>query len=1007
MTGLLDSGSSKTLVGWRGFKYFEALELKLLPSKFTTLKVADQGTSGIDGEFQVPFNVGGKIRLLPVLYAPCLSNDLILGLDFWKRYHLIPDFVDNTCIVSGATVEILQVPPEVKEECLTSSQQEQLDKLLADFRPILQPGKLGCVLGVFHTIKVKEDSKPFKRTYYSINPKVMADVHKELDRRLANDIVEPADSPYQSPLLIIPKKDKGFRWVVDFRLLNELITVPDSSYPLPKINPLVACVKGASILSTIDISDAYLQILLSPASRHYTAFYVPGRGQFQYKRMPAGLKDAASRWQRTIEEVLRPIVKEDPRCVYYMDDILLWSEDGDWKHHFQLLSKVFQRLAEVGITVNLAKSRFAQKRVKYLGHMIDNFGVRPDPGKVAAVLNFPVPKSVFNIRQFVGLAGWMRKFVNNFSVIAKPLYERMKKNSPFIWGDEEEVAFVTLKQLLCKEPVLRCPDFELPFKVYSDACSFGTGAILTQIFDDGEHVIAYTSRKLKTREQHYSATELELLAVLHAVEAFRPYLEGYKFELITDHSSLKWLHKLKNPTGRLARWAVQLQQYDMEITHRKGSSMQAPDALSRNPIDIAMIDIPDVVHDEWYVELKQKVRDQPEQYEKFSVQEDQLYKLITVHPSLPLKWVQVIPREFRIQLIQECHDVPTSGHGGVYRTFQRLREKGYWPSMKEDVIQHVKGCQTCQRVKSDRRRPPGFMNSSSVVSGPMEFLSADLIGPLPRSKKGFMHISVITDAFSKYVFVRPLRKATAAAVISHLREDVLLKHGAPRVLQMDNGKQYNCHAMKKLCHEFNITPRFNIPYTPRNNPTERMNQTLETLICSYIQEDHREWDKYLPELQAALNTSSSVVTGLSPHQVLFREDLVLDGRERKFNGVEDPDVEDPQPQDESEKEEIWEFYQELKERIQKAKKVNAGRYNLRRRPCIVYNTGDMVWRKQYVKSDKAKFISKKLASNWIGPFKVKGKIGKVSYLLETDKGKEDGPWHVEQLKKHYSARGVG
>lgn len=1004
MAGLLDCGSTRTLVGWRGSKYLEAVDLKLHPSKYTTLKVADQGTSGIEGEFQVPFNVCGKIRLVPVLYAPCLSSDLILGLDFWRRYHLIPDFVNNTCTVSSAIVEIIERPPEVQEECLNSRQQEELQNLLEEFRPILQPGKLGCVRGVFHTINIKDGSKPFKETYYSLNPRVMAAVHQELDRRLENDIVEPADSAFQSPLIIIPKKDQGFRWVVDLRKLNDIIAEPDSSYPLPRINPLVTCVKGASILSTIDISDAYLQILLSPQSRPLTAFYVPGRGQYQYKRMPAGLKDAASRWQRTIEEVLRPVVVEDPHCVYYMDDILVWSEDDDWDHHYAMLRKVFQRLADVGITVNLSKSHFAQRRVKYLGHMIDEYGVRPDPGKVAAVLNFPTPKNVTNIRQFVGLAGWMRKFVPNFSIIAKPLYDRMKKGKAFVWGTEEEVAFVNLKQLLCKEPVLRCPDFERPFKVYTDACSFGTGAILTQVFDDGEHAIAYTSKKLKTREQNYSATELELLAVLHAVEAFRPYLEGYKFEVITDHSSLKWLHKLKNPTGRLARWAVQLQQYNMEITHRKGSSMQAPDALSRNPVEVSLVDFPPDVKDPWYVELVHKVRKDPEDYGKFAIHDDKLFKLVTIHPALPLKWVQVVPREVRAELLHQCHDVPTSGHGGVFRTLQRLRNQGYWPNMKEDVVRYVNTCQTCQRIKKDRRKPPGLMSSKAVVSRPMEYLSADLIGPLPMTRKKAMYISVITDTFSKYVFVRPIKKASSAAVMNHLKEDVILKHGAPKVLQMDNANQYSCHDMKKLCREYNITPRYNIAYTARNNPTERMNQTLETLICSYVQDDHRTWDEHLPELQAALNTSVSVVTGLSPHQVLFGESLILDGRERQFNGCEDPVVEDPLPEDNADKEDRLEFFEELRDKIQQAKQANANRFNARRRPADCYDAGDMVWRRQFVKSNKAKFISKKLASPWTGPFKIKQKVGRVSYLLEDDRGKEDGPWHVEQLKKHRARR---
>lgn len=262
----------------------------------------------------------------------------------------------------------------------------------------------------------------------------MADVHEELNRRLENDIVEPADSPFQSPLLIIPKKTKGLRWVVDFRKLNSMIKVPDSSYPLPRINPMIAKLGGASIMSTIDISDAYLQIMLAPESRPLTAFYVPGRGQFQFKRMPAGLKDAASKWQKTIDQILADVVKDDPHCMVYMDDIILWSPDGDWRHHIQLLRKIFTALHNAGVTINLSKSEFGRKQVKYLGHIIDSFGVRPDPSKIAAVVNFPVPRKVTQVRQFLGLAGWMRRFIPHFGITARPLYDKIKKNVPFIWG---------------------------------------------------------------------------------------------------------------------------------------------------------------------------------------------------------------------------------------------------------------------------------------------------------------------------------------------------------------------------------------------------------------------------------------------------------------------------------------------------------------------------------------------------------------------------------------------
>lgn len=1010
IAGMLDSGATHTLVGSKGLKALYAAGLKMRPTKHSILRVANRQTAPINGEFYVPFKVAGKTRVVTVLFVPSLSSDLILGLDFWKRYNLVPDFVSQTVEISA--VELLETPPELEENNIPEERRKQLEELLAKFNLALDPGKLGCV----KTVPPQDiDTTPgpgSKVRYSNVNPKILKDVHEELDDRLKKGAVEPATSTdWQSPLLVIPKRDGGWRWVVDFRELNKRVVAP-VTYPLPRINPILSNMKGAAIISTIDLKDAYLQIPLSEEAKPKTAFYVPGRGLFQFARLPAGLIDAANRWQRVIEQVLSNNFTEfNEHVIVYMDDLLIWSKAGDWDHHLKTLEEVFTKLVNAGITINLKKSKLACKTVKYLGHIIDEYGVRPDPAKVAAVANFPRPQTVRHIRQFLGLANWMRKFVPDFSAIAKPLNARLERNAAFIWTDEEEGAFVKLKEFLIKGPVLRSPDFSKKFKVYTDGSAVGTGGILVQEYEDGEHAVAYTSRSLRGREKCFSATELECLGVLHALEAFRPYIEGYEIELVTDHSSLMWLHKLKNPSGRLARWAVQIQQYRMTITHQKGKKMQAPDALSRNPVDseeprqneqqpeVALIDLPTTIEDRWYLKLVEQVEADPDSYDKFRLQDGVLCKLITVHPKLPLKWVQVIPREGRQEILKECHDATTSGHSGEYRTFHRLRHRGYWPNMRKDVHEYVQKCQVCQQHKTDRRKPPGFMGSGDVVSAPIELMSGDLIGPLPRSSSGHTFISVFVDAFSKYVFLRPLRKATAPAVTRHFKEDVIMKFGAPRLLLVDNGQQYRSKDFQALCNSHHVKIRYNLAYNPRSNPTERLNQTLETMICCYVQENHRSWDRHLVELLAALNTAPSVVTGVSPHQVLFGADLILDGREREFSGnPEEPEIAEPgdHSKDKPDREEL---YQELKTKIQDAKARTAQRYNLRRRPAEVYLPGCMVWRKNFVKSNKSKFISKKLAAKWIGPFRVKCKVGRVSYLLEDEDGKEEGPWHEDQLKR--------
>lgn len=992
ISGLLDSGAARTVVNAAGWWLLQKAGLRLAPTRFSHVKVANAKLAEIQGIVTVPFKVGTKVRVVEVLVVASLTKMLILGIDFWRRFHLLPDFVSKLCEVHDKDFDL-------KEDPLTGSQREKLKSLIEEFRPTLSPGHLGCIKNVEHVIDTGS-ARPFKVYYDNMNPQVLKSVHAELDRRLKEGICEPSTSPWQSPLILVPKKNNTWRWVVDFRRLNKLIDSPSTSYPLPRIRPLLSQLKGATLLTTLDISDAYLQIRLSPESKPKTAFSIPGRGLFQFTRMPAGLKDAASRWQSTIDAILDDITREDPHVTKYMDDILIWSEGSDWEHHLALIRRVFERLVEAGVTINMDKSEFGRKCVKYLGHIIDSQGTRPNPEKVAAVINFPRPKTVRQIASFRGLAGWMRKYIPHYSAIEKPLRDRENANEPFIWGPAEEEAFVKLKEALCSHPVLRSPDFTKPFRVYTDASSLGTGAVLCQTFEDGEHVIEYWSKSLQGRERNYSATELECLAVVRALHAFRPYLEGYKFEVVTDHHSLLWLHKLKNPSGRLARWAMETQQFDFDVVYRQGALMKAPDALSRNPVDVGLVDVPSETTDNWYTSLVQKVAQDPQAYDKFSVKNGFLLKQISVGPTEPLKWVQVVPRDIREETLRACHDVPTSGHGGFFRTFERLRRTAYWPGMKKDVQNYVSKCQVCQRTKKDRRRPPGLMGSKRIVSGPNEVVTADLIGPLPRSKQGFTFLSVITDVFSKYVYLRALRTATAKNVVKHFKEAVIFTHGAPQLLMCDNGPQYDCKQMRQLCKEHNIKIKYNIPYNPRSNPTERYNQTIETMICSYIEEDHREWDLYLPEIQCAINTSISHVTGHSPHQVVFGSDLILDAREKQLDTeVDNPEIQDPEDLPEEEILRRQELIQELKEKLELAKRRNAERYNLRRRDSPEFSTGCMVWRKNFVKSNKAKGISKKLAHTWIGPYRVKERVGRVSYMLLDDYGRDDGPWHVEQLKK--------
>ena len=1000
MKGLLDSGSSRTIVNLDGAKYLKDAGLNLQPSRHGCISVANSTSAEIKGVFTVPFKVNAVMRVLEVLYVPSLSTELLLGVDFWRRFDLRPDLVRGTCEV--ASVEVCEGPfsnqkEDENESVLTEEQKRELEQILQNYPNVFDSENLGCARGIYHHIDTG-DAPPVKQSYNSLNPLLLHEVHEELDQRLRKKLVEPSDSPYSSPLLRLKKKDgKGTRWVVDFRKLNENIKTPNA-YQLPKINGLLMNIGSAAIISSIDIRDAYLQVELDPESRKKTAFFVPGRGLYQFTRMPAGLKDAAGRWQGYIERVLG----YHPNIVIYMDDLLLWSPNGDWDHHKELLKYVLERLSAAGITANLEKSVFGRRQTLYLGHIIDQHGVRPNPKSVSAVMNFPVPKNVKQVRQFLGLAGWMRRFVRNFSGMARPLIDLTKKGEAFVWTEKHDQAFQDLKQHLCSAPVLRSPDFTRPFKVYTDGSAIGTGGVLVQEVDGTEHVIAYTSKSLTSyEEKNYSATELECLAVLHAINAFRPYLEGYHFEIVTDHSSLKWLVNLKNPKGRLARWAIELQAYDFKVIHRPGSKMQGPDALSRNPV-VDLIDLPRVVEDPWYLDLKKRVEEEPDSYERFAIRGNLLFKLIAVGNFQPLKWVQVLPKECREAALQDAHDAPTSGHCGNFKTFQRLRRNAYWPKMRKEMEEYVKSCTVCQEQKVERTKPPGLMGSSPKVTLPFEVLSTDLIVQLPRSTKGNTCLLVTVDLFSKFVFLKPLRDAKTRPMLEHFERDIFLNFGCPRVILSDNGPQYRSKEFRRLCEKYHIELKSTIRYNPRSNPTERYNQTIEGMIRSFTGDNQRHWDQYIPEIQSALRSNVNEITGFTPQFLVYGSELCLDGRERLYDGKarDIPEVEAPGSFVQSASNRRS-FFEEIAERMKFANQTNATRYNLRRR-VVQLPEGTLVLRKNFVLSNAQKAFSAKLAPRWIGPFKVKKKVGNVSYLLEDpEKKKEDGVWHIEQLKRYY------
>lgn len=990
--GLLDTGATRTILGRKGWSLLSNLGICLDRSDPVVVKVANGSSVQSIGSCLIPVSLRGRTKLINMVVMPEFPHSLILGIDFFKEMGVIPNLRSGEWSFADEISALEAAVHLQRRDVLTLSEQAELQDVIERNRNIMGES-LGCTNRSEHVIIT--ESPPIKQRYYPVNPVMQRQIDLELDQMLKDGIVEPSNSGWASPIVLVKKKDGSYRFCVDYRKLNA-VTLPDG-YPLPYISNVLDKLRNAHYLSSVDIKSAYWQVPVAVESRKFTAFTVPNRGLFQFRRMPFGLRNSPATWQRLIDQVLGSDL--EPYVFVYLDDIVIVTPT--FEKHLSVLDEVFRRLKEANLTVSWDKCQFCRSELRYLGYVVDVNGLHADPEKVKAMLQLPCPKSVREVRRILGVFSWYRRFLPNFATLVAPITALVKKSVKFYWSQECEEAFTKVKELLVSAPVLQCPDYSLPFEVHTDASAYGVGAVLVQPHSDSERVVCYLSRSLSSQERNFSTTERECLAVLWAIEKLRPYLEGIRFTVVTDHYSLVWLQNLRDPTGRLARWAVRLQQYDFEIVHRKGKDHVVPDTLSRSlaPLDSVTIPVNDSppVQDKWYIQMIRKVQDHPLKYPAWRVEHSKLYKYVFRRDGLSIvgdSWKLVIPKEQRKQILFQSHDIPTSGHMGIYKTFHRVAEKYYWPKLRSDVTRYVNGCSVCGAHKVEHKKPAGFMVPQPKTNKPWQLISTDLIGPFPRSTKGNQYVLVVTDYFSKFSLTFPLRKATAQVVTRHIEEDVFLVFGVPKVMLCDNGPQYRSTLFKKLADSYAVKIRYNANYHPQANPTERVNQTLKTMIASYVSENHRHWDQKLAKISCAMRTARHETIKYSPYFVNFGRSMVLKGTDHQDSI---PNAPENVPSDHKTMQEV---FREVSSRLEVASQQNQKTYNLRRRP-EQFSVNQMVWKRNYVQSDASRYYSQKLAPKYIGPFMVKRKISPWTYELTDSQGNSKGIWHAKDLKASY------
>ena len=809
-----------------------------------------------------------------------------------------------------------------KSELLSEEQADCLQNFLMDHHQAfsLEPGERGETDMVQMEVDTG-DAAPRRQPARRMPFAVRQEVGKQLKTMQASGVIQPSSSPWASPIVMVRKKDGSHRFCIDYRRLN-MVTKPDL-YPLPRIDDLLDQLGKSRYFSTLDLAAGYWQIRVHPKAIEKTAFITP-QGLYEFRVMPFGLMNAPSVFQRLMQRVLMELNPEEgPDFVsVYIDDVLIFSRT--LTEHLQHLKLVIGRLLEAGLKLQPSKCHFVRKEVVYLGHIITPDGLKPNPRLVSAVKEFPVPRDVRQVRQFLGLSSYYRRFIAQFAKVAKPLHELTRKGIEFAWSPDCQAAFDILRGKLSQAPVLSYPSFDQEFVLETDASIEGIGAVLSQLQEDGHfHPIAYASRALSPPERNYAITELETLAVVWAMSHFHLYLYGHSVTVFTDHSAVKAVLETPNPSGMHARWWTRVYGRgvkEVKIRYRPGKTNANADTLSRSSqppapeegiaeaeVQVAAVGsrdsglreltITDLVEVEPAVieppSFAEEQRKDPRVLEvinllesgelpvdeqcarKLALQEN-LYVIVEgVHYHLDPKQSgckqAVVPQYLCEQVMEESHRGPMAGHFSGHMLFNTLSRQWWWEGMFSDTRRYVKSCPECAIVSGGGRvqRPPLH---PIPVSRPFQIIGVDVMD-LPKTAQGNKHVLVFQDLFTKWPMVFAIPDQKTDRIVRILVDEIIPFCGVPEALLSDRGTNLLSHMMLETCELLGTKKLNTTAYHPQcDGLVERYNRSLKTALRKHAVRFGVQWDRLLSGVVWAYRNTPHEATQEKPSYLLFGMD---------------------------------------------------------------------------------------------------------------------------------------
>jgi hypothetical protein len=926
-----------------------------------------------------------KKSVLPPSHKTRLSALLLSRMQFAKEVRHQQAYL---CFVRA------QPDTKSKKSSIDPKMDARTKKVIEEYRDVFPddlPKQLPPARKIQHRIELEMGSTPTSRGVYRMSPTELDELKKQLQDLTEHGFIRPSESPFGAPVLFVKKKDGSIRMCVDYRALNK-ITIKNK-YPLPHINELFDQTQGANYFSKFDLRSGYHQLRINEADIAKTAFRTR-YGHFEFLVLPFGLTNAPATFMHLMQTIFKDLL--DKSVIVFLDDILIYSKTLE--EHEQHIRQVLELLRKEKLYAKLSKCEFFQKEIGFLGHTLSGQGKGMEEDKVKAIREWPVLKSVGDVRSFLGLAGYYQEFVKNFSDIVAPMSQLLQKEQEFIWADAQQQAFETLKTAISTAPVLVLPDQSLPYVVMTDASGIAVGASLNQDQGRGLQPIAFMSKKLLPAETRYPTHEQEELAIIIALKKWRHYLHGTKVKVLTDHKSLVYLDTQPNLSNRQLRWNEFLSQFDLDIEYTKGKENVVADALSRrsdheeqkvNVIAVSYlraVDLISVIKSTYEID-PECVKLLKDPGREFSVKNGVIYKDNRIY--VPNK------TDIKTQIMNESHDSPLSGHVGTAKTTELVTRRFYWPGMHEEIRKYVVSCLPCQSNKPSQQVPMGLLQPLPIPDKRNEQWTMDLITQLPRSKSGNDAIVVWVEKLGKLAHFKATRTAISAPELAKLfYQEVVRHHGIPMSIVSDRDPRFTSNFWRSLWKLTGTKLAMSTAYHPQSDgQTERANRTLEDMLRAYTSYEQDDWDEKLVAAEIAYNNSVQASTGFSPF-------FLNSGQHPHLPlgaAISEADL-SANPTANQMLTDMNTSIAKAKENIKAAQQRQAHYANQHRRE-VVFKVGDQVLLS--TANIRNENRAPKLTAKYIGPFAITRVVSDVAYELELPVTlKIHNVFHVSKLRKY-------